>query len=590
MGVFTHHEACEECGSSDGKAVYEDESSYCFVCQHSTIGNNTDPKPKKVKKPNKMEKAHKTITPEQHQEIKNSAGFQAFSFRGISDETLKFFGCRTSLTEDNDVVERFYPVTRGGNIAGYKVRTVPKTFRVIGDNGSGVDLYGSHRFQQGGKYILIVGGEEDAHAAYQMFSDYARSKGGDFVTAVVSVTTGETSAAKQIAANYAFLSKFDTIVIGFDADEPGRKGAESIISSLPKGDIRICTWTKGKDPNDILEKNLARTFISDFYNAKTYVPAGVVGSDQLYNMVVEQAYVEKVPLPPFMTKLSKMLYGGLTLGHIVNIAAMTSVGKTTFVNELVHFLVFNSPHMVGVVSLELNAGQYGEAMLSRHMHQKLARLSPTEKLANLASESTIKAADELFKKEDGTPRFYLVDDRDGTLEQIQEVIEQMIVASGVKVIVIDPLQDLLESLSNEDQALFMKWTKSMIKSHNCLFILINHTRKKSGDNADNIQITESDVMGSSVITKSATVNILLARDKNAVDDIERNTTYVTLPKNRMFGETGPAGKIYYDNQTHTLHDYETFFSSEIPQQPTEEVPSTEDQRPEPPVEEIKHDF
>lgn len=30
MGVFIRHEACEDCGSSDGKAVYDDGSTHCF--------------------------------------------------------------------------------------------------------------------------------------------------------------------------------------------------------------------------------------------------------------------------------------------------------------------------------------------------------------------------------------------------------------------------------------------------------------------------------------------------------------------------------------------------------------------------------
>lgn len=32
--MFLRHEACGKCGSSDGKAIYADSSSYCFVCHH----------------------------------------------------------------------------------------------------------------------------------------------------------------------------------------------------------------------------------------------------------------------------------------------------------------------------------------------------------------------------------------------------------------------------------------------------------------------------------------------------------------------------------------------------------------------------
>jgi uncharacterized Zn finger protein (UPF0148 family) len=599
MADFIRNTSCEECGSSDGKSVYSDGSYHCWVCKTTKpsqewLDKNSDKpvtkklvrssilKPNSATKEDRKPNMSKIITTEQHNEIKSVAGFEANNFRGITNETLKFFGCCTSLSESDEVIERYYPVTIKDELTGYKVREVPKTFYSIGEVGNKNDLYGSFKFRSGGKYVLIVGGEEDCHAAYQMLKDYSDSKRSDFVIAVVSVTTGETSAAKQIAANYEFLNNFENIIIGFDNDEAGKEGTEKIISSLPKGKVKIATWSKGKDPNEILMKNQARSFISDFYAAKAYVPAGVVGSDQLYEKIVEQALLEKVPLPSFLKKLQDKLGDGLALGHIYNIAAMTSIGKSSIINEMIYHWIFNSPHMIGVVSMELNSGQYGETLLSRHIQLKLAKLTGVDKLSYLNSEAGIKAGKELFSTPEGTPRFYLVDDRDGTVEQIQETIEQMIISSGVKLIVIDPLQDLIEGMSNEDQGLFMKWCKSVIKSHNVSFVLINHMRKKNNGD-DSIKVSESDIMGSSTISKSASANILLARDKEAEDQIERNTTYVTLPKSRLTGDTGSAGKIYYDNNTHTMYDFDDYFSTTIPAvsqavkpEPKPEVPANND--------------
>lgn len=418
---------------------------------------------------------------------------------------------------------------------------------------------------------LIVEGEHDALAAYQMFKDYSESKGSTFVTAVVSITTGAGNPTKQLQGNYDFLNSFENIIVGFDNDEAGQGAVEKIVNCLPKGKVKLAKWTKYKDPNDYLKNNDAQRFLNDFYNAKPFIPAGVVASSDLYQKILDQAAVQKVPFPPFLTKLQEMLGGGLILGHIYNIAAMTSIGKTAIVNELIYYWIFNSPHMVGVVSMELNAGQYGETILSRHMQLKLARLSVEEKQEQLASDIVKRKGKEVFEKEDGTPRFYLVDDRDGTVEQIQEVIEQMVIGSGVKIVVIDPLQDLIEGMSNEDQALFMKWCKSMIKSHGISFVLINHMRKKTDGGTNSLQVSEDDIMGSSTIMKSGSANILLARDKMHEDEIERNTTHISLPKNRVFGETGPAGKVYYEKYTHVMHDYEQYWATHP--RPTKEVPA-----------------
>lgn len=950
MAECIGHKACDKCGSSDNVAVYDDGSEYCFTpgCTHF-VPSPSDPDQKKSKpklrlktkvgekldkKKEREVKMTKILSEEDKTYIKEVGGFRANGFRGIKDEILKFYGVRTAVAEDGEVLTRYYPTTIQGELSGYKIRDIPKSFSSVGEVGKTCDMFGAFRFQNGGKYVLVVGGEEDTLAAYQMFKDYADSKNSEFVTAVVSATCGEGS-WRQFANNYEFFNSFDNIILGLDADEAGEAGIEKAVSSLPKGKVKIVNWTGGKDPNAILMAGKQNTFIRDFYNAKPYLPAGVLPSSGLMDKIIEAALIQKVPLPPFMKKANAMIGGGIALGHIVNIAAQTSIGKchgkgtkirmydlslknvedvkngdlimgqdgtprtvtgvtsgidnlyrvdqkrgisytvnsshilslranadkklysikkgdihnvnieeylkypkgvkhilkgykaemskfgdtnndisdvdfawlfglwlaegtsrkaqftiankdseikdelfricnnlgyviktpnqtstgcttydisgglysilhnmqvignkhiplnymnsnreirlavlagfidgdgylsksnsydltlknnslasdilllcqtlglyvsekdefkncqnfggdvykriviggnlhlipnrlsrkkvhglphrnslntgititpigkgeyygfqldgdhlycledftvthnTAIVNEMIYHWIFNSPHLVGVVSMELNSGQYGETLLSRHIQRKIAKIETvSEKLDFLNSEFAQRKAKELFTKENGEPRFYLVDDRDGTVEQVQEVIEQMIIASGVKIIVIDPLQDLIEGMSNEEQALFMKWCKSVIKSHNVTFILINHMRKKQSSD-DSIKVSESDIMGSSTIAKSATINILLARDKEAEDPIERNTTYITIPKSRITGDTGNGGKIYYVNETHTMHDFDEYFSSgsvkvynrpDVKSEPTKPEPQISKDEVESHVESIK---
>ena len=409
---------------------------------------------------------------------------------------------------------------------------------------------------------ISVTGNCDAMSAYQILNDYNERKGyGQYVTAAVSPTIGA-NCKKQIAGQYKFFDQFEKIYLSFDNDAPGQAAIEDLISVLPKGKVFIMK-TKLKDANEYVKNAKDQDYISEFFTAKQYVPAGVVASSDLYERIVSQATLEKVTLPPFAKKLEGMLGGGLVLGHIYNIAAQTGIGKTSIVNEFIYHWIFNSPHMVGVVSMELNAGQYGEALLSRHIQQKLARLSPDEKDKALNSEFIREKGKELFSKEDGSPRFYLVDDRDGTLDQLKDTIEEMIIGSGVKIVVLDVLQDIIEGLGNDEQGLFMKWVKSMIKSHNVSFVLINHMRKKT-DGTSSTKVEESDIHGSSTIMKSASANILLSRDKDTDDEIDRNTTHITLSKNRLLGDTGPAGKVFYDKITHVMHDFDEIFPNGKP--------------------------
>jgi hypothetical protein len=51
----------------------------------------------------------------------------------------------------------------------------------------------------------------------------------------------------------------------------------------------------------------------------------------------------------------------------------------------------------------------------------------------------------------------------------------------------------------------------------------------------------------------------MARDKEAEDETEKNTTHVKITKNRLIGDTGEAGKIYYDKLKHVMYDFDTYF-------------------------------
>ncbi len=571
LAAFIKHDACPKCGSSDANAIYEDGSSYCWSCKHATLSDEykeelgarkTSIKTRIRKEPMAEEEIKSTkpiITENEKKKVKEETGVLAKKFRGLDDDISKYFGVRYSYDETTgEVLEQYYPCTQNSELVGYKIRTVPKDFYSIARTGSDCELFGQFRFQSGGKYVVITEGELDALSAYQMIKRYNDSRGSTFEIAVVSPTTGAQS-KKQISRQYKFFDSFENIIISYDNDKTGQGAIEELIKVLPKGKVKVMPMSF-KDANKYLEEGQEAKFIRDFYNAKKQIPVNVLPSGNLYDRILQQSEVQKVPFPPFMRELNEIFIGGMPLGHIINIAADTGVGKTTLVNEMIYFWVFHSPHKIGIVSMELDAGQYGEALLSRHLSKKLA-LIPTmdEKLQYLRSDRVKEQSNILMLNPDGDDRFYLLDNRDGTIEEIQDTVEELVLSCGCKVIILDPLQDILDGLSNEEQALFMKWSKGFQKSHNVLFVFINHMRKAENSG-------EQDIMGSSTIIKSASANILLKRDKLAEDPILRNTTQIFVPKNRVYGITGPAGGAYYDNTTHTLHNLADWLKENGPHQ------------------------
>lgn len=572
MGLFVKHVDCDKCGSSDGKAIYKDGSHYCWVCKDKSLSadykDHLDSKKrkgkvKKVKEVEDMEVKPSTkpaLTKEEQQEFKSETSTKGKGFRGIRDEFNTMFNVRYSYSEETgEVIEQAYTCTQAGELVGYKIREVPKNFYSKGRTGADCELFMQFKFNRGGRYVIITEGELDALSAYQMFADYNKTK-GDYETAVVSPTTGANS-HKQIAAQYKFFDSFEQIIVAYDSDKAGQDAVETIVKVLPKGKVKIMSM-RYKDANEYLQKGEEKAFISDFYNAKAYVPVGVLPSSGLYDRILNQSSVAKIPFPPFMGELNDLFIGGMPLGHIINIAADTGIGKTTLVNEMIYYWIFNSPHMIGIVSMELDAGQYGEALLSRHIEKKLALIpSQEEKLAFLRSDKVKAQAQDLMLDSSGNSRFYLLDNRDGSVDDIKDTIEELVVGCGAKVIVLDPLQDILDGLGNEEQAEFMKWAKGFMKSHSVTFVFINHMRKTpAGQNGAD---SEQNIMGSSTIIKSASANILLKRDKMAEDELTRNSTEISVTKNRVCGLTGPAGSIYYDNTTHTLHNLKQWMKDNV---------------------------
>ncbi len=575
MGEFVKHTACPSCGSSDGLAIYSDESSHCFVCQKTKPSEEFKEDTKRIKrkiivkekrKDEMTEKTKPSVTPEETEVLKEKTVLTAGGYRGIRDDVLKVFGVRSELDESEEVLARYYPCTTTGELTGWKRRGHPKNFGgSIGNTGNSCDLFGQFRFKNGGKVCLIVGGEEDQLAAYQMLKDYYVSKGWDFEPVVVSPTVGETGCAKQIANQYSWFDGYSKIVIGMDMDDAGKAAIEKIIAVLPKGKTFIANWSL-KDPNEMLLKGKEKQFISDFYNAKAYVPAGVLGSSELYDLMIEQAGRERIPFPPFLKKLEAML-GSWELQTCGVIAAGTGAAKTTIANEIIYHLLFNTSYKTGIVSLELDGGQYAQALLSKHIHNRIASIhDPAERVKYLASDAVKEKAKELFTLPDGSNRFMVLDERDFSIEVMEEKILEMIISGGCQIIILDPVSDLFEDLPHEAAAGFMKFLKSTMKNFPVSFLLLAHIRKSSdnkGAASTGAFVPEESIYGSGSLTKSASWVAMLSRDKYNSDDTIRNTTHVVLSKNRRGAVTGQAGQIYYDSITHQMYDLDSFLNGEI---------------------------
>lgn len=493
-----------------------------------------------------------------HNQIKSETGVDTKGYRGIRTDISKWFGVRYQYSEEDGSIEKsLYPCTKNYEISGYKVRNHPKDFRgAIGEVGADCDLFMQFRFKTHSGIILIVGGEIDALSSFQMLKDAQKDNRFDPV-AVVSSTIGETSAAKQVQKQYEWFSSAKKIIVAMDSDEAGKRATEAIVDVLPKGSVHVMNL-RYKDPNEYLMNGKANEFISDFWAAKPYTPEGVKSAAESFDEIEDELLKPRITLPSYMKKMQEMMGGGIIQGRTANIISFTSSGKSTHVNRMVYHWIFNSPVTPTIVSLEATAGQYMLEMLSVHLQQNFRWNSDANELIEfLKTEKGQQIKHELCTKEDGTPRFYLIDDRTGNIKDLEKQLEKLYRKHGSKLFVIDVLSDLLRGSSEEYAEDHMHFQRTMNKE-GVTFINCLHTRKptNSADGKEK-KVTEYDALGTGSYVQSAAYNIVLNRDKLAEDPLERNTTEVDLPKCRG-GKTGGAGKWYYDFNTVACYDYDDF--------------------------------
>jgi hypothetical protein len=217
--------------------------------------------------------------------------------------------------------------------------------------------------------------EKDINSKISYFINFSMSN-PDYSSQTKEKLTSKLS-NHHLHLNKEFLNKFQKIVIIPDRDKAGKEALKEVAKVLPRDKVYVVELPL-KDTNDMLLAEQQQDFVDRYFKAKPYVPDGVLGSGQLYQSLLEATEIKKIPLPPFLHELEEMLSGGLTLESIVNIAAASGIGKSSYINELIYHWIFNSPYKVGVVSLELSAGQYANALFSRHVHKKLSLLSQGE--------------------------------------------------------------------------------------------------------------------------------------------------------------------------------------------------------------------
>ena len=531
---FVKHIACEHCGSSDGNALYSDGHTFCMVCQTYCKGtdNNDD---SSLDGYSHSDFTSKVLNKKQQPMIDYIDSPSSIPERGITRATVEKYGV---AVKDG---KHYYPYYDGnGSLKAYKVRDVEhKQFTIKGDFSS-TWLFGQNLYHKGGKYVTLVEGELDALAAFQMTGSQ---------WPVVSIRNGAQAAVKDVKANFEWLDSFEAVVVCFDADEPGKKAAQAVAELFgPKA--KVMKHLSGyKDACEYLEAGAGKEFVNTWWKAEAYKPDGIVNGNELWEELKKPRQLPDADWP--YKKLNEML-SGLRKRELITIAAGTGQGKSTFLRQLIHHLLKTTNDNVGMAFLEESPQRTAMGIMS------IEAQKPLHLPSTVYTEQELKNA---YDATMGTGRCVLFNhfgslDIDNVLNRLRFMVK----AQNCQWLILDHYQMILSGMdTDERKGLDMLLTKlrTFVEETGVGLFGVSHTRRVEGKGLENgAEINLASLRGTQGISQLSDAVIGLQRDQQHEDPRVRNTTELRLLKARFTGETGPAGRLYFDKNVNRLVEEE----------------------------------
>lgn len=537
---------CPKCGGSDPLAIYENEneegekyiSGYCFSnCGYLSPRDLGEDYPISIIF-DETDFYDEGVMQEQLDDILKLE-IRGWKDRYLKKSTHEFYGVRMEFDSEGAASYQYTPVTEDGELTGFHSRNCKeKKFVSIGRNKVTSEFFGQSLFPAGGKFLVIAGGQNDAMSMYQTLLDSSGYK-----TACISPTCGEPNSAKQLQHNYEYVSSFEKVILMMDDDAEGEKAALQMARLLKPGQAYIANLSESgcKDPNDYIVKGKQKQLIDAFWKAAKYSPVDVLHLEEMWDDFENEDSNIKIPFPDSWSTLNDMMGGGGERGEITVIGSLTSIGKSTIINNIVYHLIENTELKVGAMYLEGTKREVVRDLLGLDSSINLRKVD--------RSTIDMKALkDRFFNYLAAKDQFCYVDHQ-GSIsnKEIFDKLRYLVKGEGCDVIVLDPLQAAVNSSENGAIIDFMDTLLKFAKETNTYIIVVSHMRKPSGD--DPHAVSEYDLMGSSSINQIAFNTILLSRDKMSDDPLIRNATKLQLVKCRRTGNTSVAGWLRYDSDT-----------------------------------------
>ena len=404
--------------------------------------------------------------------------------------------------------------------------------------------------------LLIVEGEGDCMSAIEA---------GYYNT--VSVPLGCQN-LHWIEENWDWLEQFESIIVAFDNDEPGKKARKDVIYRLGSWRTKYIDYPEYKitdsgtripikDMNDTLQAFGAGYVLSMIINAKDIPVASVSDFTDIDDLDISDMSGVETGLKPLDKELIKVFHGTLTI-----LSGRPGSGKTSLIDQIIASTI-DDDNPVFLFSKEMP-----ERMSTNWFNFILAgRRNLIEKTTLDGEKYQVVSfeAKEKIKNYYKNKLFIYKDTESNAIDDVMKSMEECVRKYGVKLLVLDNLMMLdLNCSETEKNTAQTDLVNNLIKfasKFNVSVVLVAHPRKTQDMRSD---IEMYDIAGSSNIINLAMRSIGLRRvtkkEKEDLNNKFRNYNVVlTIMKDRLLGKADVQMGLYYDVKSRRFFtDYDEF--------------------------------
>lgn len=515
--ILRAHLPCPDCGSSDALSEYTDGHTYCYSCNALHNSDETEPTTK-------------------YDDFISDLSLKPLKTRGITESTCrKYQYYFTNYKGKPCQVANYFD--EYGTLIGQKLRFQDKSFATKGKISK--TFFGQQLYNRGSR-LIITEGEIDCLTVSQLLGNQEP---------VVSIPCGVQSAKKVFEANLKWLEGFNEVVVVFDNDDAGRKGAQEIEGILSPDKLRIAVLKQYKDPNEYYINDKGNELLEALENAKKVTPENIINANTLLDDLLEEPEEVTGYSLPWTVKADKMIRG-VRKGEITMLTAGTGIGKSTMIRELGYHLVMDHGLKIGSMMLEENVLRTSKGYIGLYLN-KPVHLSRK----GISNDQYTEA----FNNTLGTGKFVMYN-HFGSLDNsaILKAIRYMAVTEKCDFILIDHISIAVSGIeSNNERKLIdilMTRLRQLCEELGVGLICICHLKrgdgKKSAEEGGSISL--EDLRGSQAIAQLSDTIIALERNQQADSDIKKNLVQIRVLKCRQTGDTGIGGKLWFNKERNRL--------------------------------------